>query len=278
MRAKIAASWAPPVIALLISFGGCALQQDLTVLNDRVTALEQKASEADRALIRSEKGQLKFRDGHAELHALMNDLREEMGRLRGEREKSEYDARKRIAGLERSEAMQEAHWKSLEESLQRIVRIEEYLGLEPSEKLAALDTDQDKDIKEKPEIHETPEKLYAKAKKLFDKGEYEDARELFRSFLKQYPKSKKAGNAQFWLGEIYYHEKWYEKAILEYQKVIENYPEGDKTPGALLKQGFAFLNLDDEANARLILKELIRKFPDSKEANVAKNKLKILRY
>jgi tol-pal system protein YbgF len=86
-----------------------------------------------------------------------------------------------------------------------------------------------------------------------------------------------ADGAQFWLGEIYYHEKWYEKAILEYQKVIEGYPKGKKTPSALLKQGLAFLNLGDNANAGLILKELIRKFPDSNEANVAKNKLKTLK-
>jgi tol-pal system protein YbgF len=177
--------------------------------------------------------------------------------------------------------LSEAHRKSLEESVQnnldRIVRIEQYLGMEPSEKLVPSDTEQGEGVKGKLEAEETDEGLYAKAKQHFDKGEYENARELFRSFLKQYPKSKSGDNAQFWLGEIYYREKWYEKAILEYQKVIENYPKGNKTPSALLKQGLAFLSLDDKANARLILKELIRKFPDTNEANVAKNKLKVLK-
>ena len=94
--------------------------------------------------------------------------------------------------------------------------------------------------------------------------------------MDQHPKSKQADNAQFWLGEVFYREKWYEKAILEYQKVIENYPKGDKIRGALLKQGFSFLNLDDKSNARLILRELIRKYPDSNEAEIAKKKLKTL--
>jgi tol-pal system protein YbgF len=271
------------VITVLISLGGCALQEDLVMLNDRVIALKQKA-EADRASLRSEvkryhEDQLKFdqtsRSRHAELHALMNDIRDEMRQLRGELEKGQYDAQKMTADLA------EAHWKSMEKSFQnnqdRIVRIEQYLGMEPSEKLVALDTEQDEGKKEKLEVQETDEGLYARAKQHFDKGEYENARELFRSFLKQYPKSKKGDNAQFWIGEIYYREKWYEKAILEYQKVIENYPKGNKTPSALLKQGFAFLSLDDKANAQLILKELIRKFPDSNEANVAKNKLKTLK-
>lgn len=283
MCAKTVSSWVFLVIPVLISSGGCALQEDLVMLNDQVIASEQEA-EADRASLRSEvkryhEDQLKFdqasRNRHAELHALINDLRDEMRKLHGGLEKGQYDAQKMIADLA------EAHWKRLESTFQnnqdRIVRIEQYLGMEPSEKLVASDTEQDEGAKGKLEVEETHEELYARAKQLFDKGEYENARELFRSFLKQHPKSKKGDNAQFWLGEIYYREKWYEKAILEYQKVIENYPKGNKTPSALLKQGFSFLNLDDKANARLILKELIRKFPDSNEANVAKNKLKTLK-
>jgi tol-pal system protein YbgF len=284
IRAKVVASWVVLMATVLISLGGCALQEDLVMLNDHVIALEQKAK-ADRASLQAEVKRCRedqsnsdqaSRSRHAELRALMNDLRDEMRGLRGGLEKGEYDALKRTE----EQARLEMSWKSLEKSLQnnldRIVRMEQYLGMEPSEKLVAPDANQDQGKKGKPEVKETAQGLYARAKQLFDNGEYEDARGLFRSFLKQYPKSKNADNAQFWLGEIYYREKWYEKAILEYQKVIENYPKGNKTPGALLKQGLAFLNLDDKANARLILKELIRKFPDSNETNVAKNKLKTL--
>ncbi|MBW2018648.1 MAG: tol-pal system protein YbgF [Deltaproteobacteria bacterium] len=292
MHAKMVAPWVLLMITVLISSGGCALQQDLVVLNDRVIALEQKVSkaEADRASLRSEvahyhEDQLNadeaWRSRHAELHALVNDIRDEMRQLRGELEKGQYNARKGILGLAELKGRREEHWKSLEKSVQnsldRIVRIEQYLGMEPSEKLVSSDTDITGTKKEQHAVAETPEDLYARAKQCFDQGEYEDARELFRSFLKQYPKSNQADNAQFWLGEIYYREKWYEKAILEYQKVIENYPKGNKTLSALLKQGFAFLNLGDKANARLILKELIRKYPDSNEANIAKKKLKMLK-
>ena len=83
MCAKTVASWVFLVIPVLISLGGCALQEDLVMLNDQVMALEQKA-EADRASLRSEvkryhEDQLKSdqasRNRHAELHALINDLR-----------------------------------------------------------------------------------------------------------------------------------------------------------------------------------------------------------
>ena len=106
---------------------------------------------------------------------------------------------------------------------------------------------------------------------------------LFRStwnyrhaLIQRFPKSERADNSQFWIGEIYYREKWYEKAILEYQKVIEKYPKGNKVPASLLKQGFAFSNLGDKSNSRLILEELIKKYPNSNEAKIAKDKVKEL--
>jgi tol-pal system protein YbgF len=92
-----------------------------------------------------------------------------------------------------------------------------------------------------------------------------------------YPSSDNADNAQFWIGETFYQEKSYEKAILEYQKVIEKYPRGNKVPAALLKQGLAFLNLKDRVNSRLIFEELVRKYPNTSEAKAASDKLKELR-
>jgi tol-pal system protein YbgF len=274
MSKKIGASWMALVVFGLILLGGCAFQDDLVTVNNRVISLER-----EKASLRSEvesyqeeraKSDQDSRDRYAELHALADDLRDEMGQFRGELEQSQYGAGKletRLQGLE----------ESLQSTIDRLVRTEQYLGMEPSENLVASDADQDEPEKGDEGVEETPEALYSMAKQRFDRGEYENARELFRSFLKQYPKSEMADSAQFWLGEIYYHEKWYEKAILEYQKVIEDHPKGNKTPSALLKQGLAFLNLGDNANAGLILKELIRKFPDSNEANVAKNKLKTLK-
>jgi TolA-binding protein len=59
--------------------------------------------------------------------------------------------------------------------------------------------------------------------------------------------------------------------------VIENYPKGNKVQASLLKQGYAFYNLKDKANARLILNELVTKYPQSNEAKKAKEKLRELK-
>ena len=79
-----------------------------------------------------------------------------------------------------------------------------------------------------------------------------------------------------WIGESYYREKWFERAILEYQTVIEKYPKGNKVPAAMLKQGMALQKIGEKPSARLIFEELINKYPKASEAAIAKKKLKEL--
>jgi len=119
--------------------------------------------------------------------------------------------------------------------------------------------------------------MYTAAKTLLDKGDNKGARKKFETFIKTFPDSASADNAQFWIADSYYRENWYEKAILEYQKVIVTYSSGNTVPAALLKQGYAFANLGEKGNARLIFKEMIRKYPRTAEAKIAKKKLGALK-
>jgi tol-pal system protein YbgF len=91
--------------------------------------------------------------------------------------------------------------------------------------------------------------------------------------LAAYPDSEYSDNAQFWIGECYFFEKNYEKAILEYEKVTKNYPGGNKVPYALLKQGFSFLKLNDKTSARLLLQQVIKDYPNTNQARMARSKL-----
>jgi tol-pal system protein YbgF len=115
---------------------------------------------------------------------------------------------------------------------------------------------------------------YAMAKQRFDRGDYESARKAFRELIRTAPRSPHADNAQFWIGETHYRERQYEEAILAYQNVIEQYPDGNKVRASLLKQGLAFYMLGDKPNARRILEALIHQYPNSSEANIARNKLR----
>jgi tol-pal system protein YbgF len=119
--------------------------------------------------------------------------------------------------------------------------------------------------------------LYKDAYESFYKGDLEGARRKFEAFLKQYPNTELSDNAQFWIGETYFLRKDYEKAILEYEKTIVKYPEGDKIPSALFKQALAFLELGEKTNARSLLKRVIERYPHSDQAEAAKKKLEGIR-
>jgi tol-pal system protein YbgF len=119
--------------------------------------------------------------------------------------------------------------------------------------------------------------LYRDAYESFHKGNLEGARRKFEAFLKQYPNTELSNNAQFWIGETYYQKKDFEKAILEYEKAITQYPEGGKIPVVLFKEGLAFLELGDKGNARRLLTGVIERYPYSDQAEIAKKKLEAIK-
>lgn len=121
----------------------------------------------------------------------------------------------------------------------------------------------------------TPEVLYQQGYDALKGGERAKAREIFASFLLQFPKQPLAANAQYWIGESYYSEKNWEQAVLEFQEVIKNYPSSEKTPAAMLKQGMAFRELGDNKSAAYIMRKLVEEHPKSEEAKTAREKYKI---
>jgi len=216
-----------------------------------------------------------LRKQSAGLRAILEEMNEEIRILSGRLEEVEHSLKQQQQNAEELEKKREEKLNRLAEVTdqhsEQIGRMEQYLNLESTKKTTGVVSSGTVETKASSE-----DELYRSAKQAFDQGDSEAARKGFEEFIKRYPNSKNADNAQFWIGEIYYREKWYEKAILEYQNVIEKYPNGNKIPAALLKQGLAFSNIGDKANAKLILEELSRKYPNSNEAKVAAEKLKAL--
>lgn len=118
------------------------------------------------------------------------------------------------------------------------------------------------------------EDAYKDAYETLQKGDYKAAREKFQKYLETHPGSKYAENALYWIGDSYYSEKNYEKAIVVYDDVVKKYPDGAKAPAAILKQGMAFSALGDRKSANAIFKKLVERYPKSEQADTAKKKLK----
>jgi len=102
------------------------------------------------------------------------------------------------------------------------------------------------------------------------------ARELFEKFLSDYPNSRFAADALYWIGEAHYSNGDYEEAVLHFDRVIKEYPGCKKELSALLKQAQAFAKMNDPQSARIILQRLIKEHPHTAQARAAKIKLKDL--
>jgi len=120
------------------------------------------------------------------------------------------------------------------------------------------------------------QQLYDQGYAFYKQGRYQEAREVFRRYVEENPDTKLTDNALFWIGECHYDQAHYEQAILEYDKVIQQFPRGDKVPSALLKQAFAFDAIGDPVDAKILLRKVLREHPDSEQAAIAKKKLEIL--
>ena len=107
-------------------------------------------------------------------------------------------------------------------------------------------------------------------------GNHEYAAQGLRSFLDQHPRHDLADNAQYWLAETYYARKRYPLAAVEFEKVVERYPRGNKLPDALLKIGYCRAMAGKRAEAIAVLRRLVRAHPGSGPAALARSKLQEL--
>lgn len=108
-------------------------------------------------------------------------------------------------------------------------------------------------------------------------GNYQNAIEGFQQFLRRYPNSPLAGNAQYWLGEAYYVNRDFAKSRQAFIAMGTNYPDSNRLPDAMLKLGYVYEALDDKAKARQVLQKLVQTYPTTQAASLAENRLQMLR-
>jgi len=118
-----------------------------------------------------------------------------------------------------------------------------------------------------------PDVLYNSALGDFNAGKNDLAAQEFTQFLQVYGNNDLAGNAQFYLGEIDYRRSNFQAAIQDYNKVLDQYPGGNKGAAAQLKKGFAYLELGQKDAGVQELRSLISRYPKSPEAIQARDRL-----
>ena len=118
--------------------------------------------------------------------------------------------------------------------------------------------------------------LYSSALSDYNSGQSQLSIQEFQQYLQYYGDTDRASNAQFYIGDCYYHLSKYAQAIEEYNKCLERYPDGNKSASAQLKKAYALLELEQKPAGVRELRSLIQRYPNTSEANLARQRLKKL--
>lgn len=108
-------------------------------------------------------------------------------------------------------------------------------------------------------------------------GRFADALPLLQSAAEQADSDDKAGVVLFWQGVAYDGLSDNKGALRSYAEVVARFPKSVRAPGSLLRQSDVLMRLGDKATAKDSLKKLIKDYPKSPEAHVAKERLNALK-
>ena len=119
----------------------------------------------------------------------------------------------------------------------------------------------------------SPTRLYDTARADYFAGQWTSAVSGFEAFLRAFPRSELADDAQLSIGETYYAQNQWEPAIAAYDQVIQMYPGTNSVPVAYYKRGLAQQQLGQLDAARTSWEAAAKNFPDSDAGRLAKQGL-----
>lgn len=239
---------AAAALAAALLFSAPASADRWDKLDDRIRALEAQ------------------RDG-AQISQQIQALEQDLRTLRGHIEEMDY-ALQQLRGQQDKNAALEARIRTLEEAL---IKARGQLppaggegGTAPNPAVTEIPAGP-------PGVDEQNE--YQAAFDLLKQGRYPDASASFRAFLVKYPRASYSDRAYYWLGQALQANKELPAALVEYEKVVSQFPQSSKMSEALLQIGFIHYDLGDFANARLALEKVRTQFAGSSVAELAAKRL-----
>lgn len=118
------------------------------------------------------------------------------------------------------------------------------------------------------------EKLYYDAAfDLIKAKDFDKASQAFAAFLRKYPNSQYAGNAQYWLGEVNLAKGDLQGAGQAFAKVSQLYPKHAKVPDSLYKLADVERRLGHADKVKGILQQVVAQYPGTSAAQLAQRDL-----
>lgn len=109
----------------------------------------------------------------------------------------------------------------------------------------------------------------------------------FEVLIRDYPKSHYVDEAQkrineivdmlaqkeLYIADFYFRTEKWQSALVRYEKYLQEFPVHKARPRALLRAGISADHFGDPNKKNLLLRRLIKEYPQSKEAKKAKEEL-----
>jgi tol-pal system protein YbgF len=119
----------------------------------------------------------------------------------------------------------------------------------------------------------SPQRMYETAWSDFTAGQYELCIGGFEQYLRTFPRSELAADAQFYIGECYFLSGKFTEAVDAYNRTITGYAKSGQVAPALYKRGLAFESLQQYDRARESYEQVMKNYSDTAAARLAKQNL-----
>lgn len=260
-------------VAQAALFGDSETREQLEALRTKVLEMEARMQRTEETLM----GQALI-----ELHNQAENLKGEMGKLRGQIEVLEDENRS-------LRKQQKDFYLDLDNRLRQIepgsagAAVSDSRISSPSSEQSAADT---RDIKgvvpgKSAVVLQLPDAAqrshYDAAYALIKNGDYSGAVAGFERFLAQYPQSALAPSAAYWVGNAHYALRNFDKAINAQQRLIEIYPDSTKVADGLLNMASSQVEMGQKVVAKKTLEKLIANYPGTEAAIKARQRLGALK-
>jgi tol-pal system protein YbgF len=122
-------------------------------------------------------------------------------------------------------------------------------------------------------IVSSPQRMWNSAFADYTAGDYDLAILGFEAYVRTFPKSEMADDAQVHICTAYSNEGKYEMALEACETAIRTYPTGSAIPEAYYRKATALQGLQRPDDAREAFEHLLKSYPDSPEATLAQQRL-----
>lgn len=264
-------------LAAALAAGGCVSSQDIDELQAQLSEIQRQVLQAQQqapskrevesleASVGQQMGSLLRTE--ADMQVKLQELSGQIDQLQAQLEDTNY----RLAQLSQQIATTNQELKTLRETSPAVP-----MGAVPPGDVAPP-------VQQPPPGRGNPGGGGADPKALYDaayndylKGNYDLAMRGFDEYLTNFPETDLADNATYWIGESFYRQKQFRKAIEQFERVANRFPRSDKLAAALLKKGYAHIELNERTQGIAQLRQVLRQYPSSTEANLARQRLRDL--